>query len=69
MIRAIGVVTQEPYLFHATIRDNIRYARPDATDEEVQAAARAAYIHEFVDALPHRYETIVVERGYRLSGG
>ena len=67
--RAIGVVTQEPYLFHATIRDNIRYARPDATDEEVQAAARAAYIHEFVDALPHRYETIVGERGYRLSGG
>jgi ATP-binding cassette subfamily B protein len=67
--RAIGVVTQEPYLFHATIRDNIRYARPDATDDEVQAAARAAYIHEFVDALPHRYDTIVGERGYRLSGG
>jgi ATP-binding cassette subfamily B protein len=66
---AIAVVTQEPYLFHASIRDNIRYARPDATDDEVQAAARAAYIHEFVDALPRSYETIVGERGYRLSGG
>jgi ATP-binding cassette subfamily B protein len=66
---AIAVVTQEPYLFHASIRDNIRYARPDATDDEVHAAARAAYIHEFVDALPRGYETIVGERGYRLSGG
>jgi ATP-binding cassette subfamily B protein len=66
---AIGVVTQEPYLFHATIEDNIRYARPDATDEEVREAERAAYIHEFVDALPHGYGTIVGERGYRLSGG
>jgi ATP-binding cassette subfamily B protein len=66
---AIGVVTQEPYLFHATIRDNVRYARPEATDEEVHAAARAAYIHEFVDGLPHGYDTIVGERGYRLSGG
>ncbi len=65
----IGMVTQEPYLFHATIRDNIRYARPDATDDEVQDAARAAYIHEFVDALPYGYDTIVGERGYRLSGG
>ena len=67
--RAIGVVTQEPYLFHASIRDNIRYARPDATDDEVHAAARAAYIHEFVDGLPQGYDTIVGERGYRLSGG
>ncbi len=67
--QAIGVVTQEPYLFHASIRDNIRYARPDATDDEVHAAARAAYIHEFVDALPRGYDTIVGERGYRLSGG
>jgi len=66
---AIGVVTQEPYLFHASIRDNVRYARPEATDDEVQAAARAAYIHEFVDGLPHGYDTIVGERGYRLSGG
>ncbi|TAK60549.1 MAG: ATP-binding cassette domain-containing protein, partial [Dehalococcoidia bacterium] len=67
--RAIGVVTQEPYLFHASIRDNIRYARPDASDDEVHDAARAAYIHEFVDGLPHGYDTIVGERGYRLSGG
>jgi ATP-binding cassette subfamily B protein len=66
---AIAVVTQEPYLFHASIRDNIRYARPDATNDEVHEAARAAYIHEFVDALPRGYETIVGERGYRLSGG
>ena len=66
---AIGVVTQEPYLFHASIRDNIRYARPEATDDEVHAAARAAYIHEFVDGLPRGYDTIVGERGYRLSGG
>ncbi|HEY7801937.1 MAG TPA: ABC transporter ATP-binding protein [Dehalococcoidia bacterium] len=66
---AIGVVTQEPYLFHATIRDNIRYARPDASDDDVRRAAHAAYIDEFVDALPYGYETIVGERGYRLSGG
>ncbi len=66
---AIGIVTQEPYLFHASIRDNVRYARPDATDDEVHHAARAAYIHEFVDGLPHGYDTIVGERGYRLSGG
>jgi ATP-binding cassette subfamily B protein len=67
--RAIGVVTQEPYLFHATIKENIQYARPDATDEQIQAAARAAYIDEFVTGLPHGYDTIVGERGYRLSGG
>ena len=60
---AIGVVTQEPYLFHATIRDNIRYARPDASDDDVRRAAHAAYIDEFVDALPYGYETIVGERG------
>lgn len=67
--RAIGVVTQEPYLFHATIRENIAYAKPDASDAEIEHAARAAYIHEFVDALPHGYDTVVGERGYRLSGG
>ena len=67
--RAIGVVTQEPYLFHASIRDNIRYARPDAADEDVRRAAHAAYIDEFVESLPHGYDTIVGERGYRLSGG
>jgi ATP-binding cassette subfamily B protein len=67
--RAIGVVTQEPYLFHASIRENIRYGKPDASDDEIAAAARAAHIHEFVDALPRGYDTIVGERGYRLSGG
>ena len=66
---AIGVVTQEPYLFHATIADNIRYAKPDATDDEVREAARAAYIDEFVSELSYGYDTIVGERGYRLSGG
>ena len=66
---AIGVVTQEPYLFHATIADNIRYAKPDASDEQVREAARAAYIDEFVSELPYGYDTIVGERGYRLSGG
>jgi ATP-binding cassette subfamily B protein len=67
--RAVGVVTQEPYLFHASIRDNIRYAKPDATDDEVARAARAAYIDDFIRGLPYGYDTIVGERGYRLSGG
>lgn len=65
----IGIVTQETYLFHASILENLRYARPDATPEEVEEAARAAQIHDFIDALPDRYATIVGERGYRLSGG
>ncbi len=65
----IGVVTQEPYLFHDTIAANLRYARPDAGDEDVKRAARAANIHEFVAALPRGYDTVVGERGYRLSGG
>ncbi|MGZ3588721.1 MAG: ABC transporter ATP-binding protein [Candidatus Limnocylindrales bacterium] len=67
--RLIGVVTQEAYLFHASIRDNLRYARPDATDAELEAAARAAAIHERVTELPAGYDTIVGERGYKLSGG
>jgi ATP-binding cassette subfamily B protein len=66
---AIGVVTQDPYLFHASIRDNIRYAKPDASDDEVRRAAAAAYIDEFVSELPDGYDTVVGERGYRLSGG
>lgn len=66
---AIGMVNQEPFLFHSTIRDNLRYARPDATDDEIEAAARAANIHDFIAALPYGYGTIVGERGYRLSGG
>jgi ATP-binding cassette subfamily B protein len=65
----IGVVTQETYLFHATVLENLRYAKPDATQEEVEAAARAAAIHDRVLELPEGYDTIVGERGYKLSGG
>jgi ATP-binding cassette subfamily B protein len=65
----IGMVTQETYLFHDTIRVNLLYAREDANQTEVEAAARAANIHDFVLGLPNGYETIVGERGYRLSGG
>lgn len=66
---AIGVVTQETYLFHDTIEANLRYARPDATREELEAAAEAANIAELISALPAGFETVVGERGYRLSGG
>ena len=66
---AVGVVTQEPYLFHDTIANNIRYAKPQATDEEIRDAARIANIDEFIMGLPLGYETKVGERGYRLSGG
>jgi ATP-binding cassette subfamily B protein len=65
----IGMVTQETYLFHDTIRANLLYARPDAAQSELEAACRAAYIHAFIAGLPQGYETIVGERGYRLSGG
>jgi ATP-binding cassette subfamily B protein len=67
--RSIGIVNQEPYLFHTSLRDNLRYARPDATDEEVEAAARAANIHDFIVGLPDGYDSLVGDRGYRLSGG
>jgi ATP-binding cassette subfamily B protein len=66
---AVGVVTQETYLFHDTIRTNLTYAHPDALPAEVEAAARAANIHQFIIDLPDGYDTIVGERGYRLSGG
>ena len=66
---AVGVVSQETYLFHATVRENLRFAKPDATDEEVEEAARAAQIHELIASLPDGYETVVGERGYRFSGG
>jgi len=66
---AIGMVTQETYLFHDTIRTNLLYAKVDARQDEVESAARAANIHEFIMDLPERYDTIVGERGYRLSGG
>ncbi len=65
----IGMVTQETYLFHDTIRMNLQYAKANATQEEIENATRAANIHDFVMGLPDRYETIVGERGYRLSGG
>ena len=66
---AIGMVTQETYLFHDTIRTNLTYAKMDATQSEFEAAAQAANIHQFIMDLPDRYDTIVGERGYRLSGG
>jgi ATP-binding cassette subfamily B protein len=65
----IGMVTQETYLFHDTIRANLLYAKPDATQEELEAACRTANIHDFIAGLPDGYGTIVGERGYRLSGG
>ena len=65
----VGVVSQETYLFHATVRENLRFARPTATDEEIEEAARAAQIHELIATLPDGYETMVGERGYRFSGG
>jgi ATP-binding cassette subfamily B protein len=67
--RVIGVVTQETYLFHDTILANLRYARPEATMDEIESAARAAAIHERIGELPEGYETVVGERGYKLSGG
>src|ERR1700761_4080429 len=66
---AVGVVTQESYLFGGTVADNLRYGRPDATDEEVAQAARSAFIHDRILALPDGYDTVVGERGYRFSGG
>ena len=65
----VGVVSQETYLLHGTVRDNLRYARPDATDADIEAAARAARIHDLVAALPDGYDTMVGSRGHRFSGG
>ena len=65
----VGVVSQETYLFHASVRENLRFARPSAGDEEIEGAARAAQIHELIATLPDGYETMVGERGYRFSGG
>jgi ATP-binding cassette subfamily B protein len=67
--RAVGVVSQETYLFHGTVRENLRFARPDATDAELEDAARAARIHDHLTSLPEGYDTVVGERGYRFSGG
>jgi ATP-binding cassette subfamily B protein len=65
----VGVVAQETYLLHSSVAENLRFARPDATDEELVAAARAAQVHELIAGLPDGYDTIVGERGYRFSGG
>jgi ATP-binding cassette subfamily B protein len=65
----VGVVSQETYLFHESVRENLRFAKPDATDEEIEAAAKAARIHDMIAALPEGYDTVVGERGYRFSGG
>ena len=69
LIANIGIVSQETYLFHATIAENLRYAKPDASDAELISAARAANIHDTIVSFPDAYDTLVGERGYRLSGG
>jgi ATP-binding cassette subfamily B protein len=65
----VATVTQEPFLFHTSLKENLLYAKPDASDDEVHAACRAAHIHDVITALPEGYDTVVGERGYRLSGG
>ena len=65
----VGVVSQETYLFHASVRENLRFAQPDATDEQIEDAARTARIHDLIASLPDGYDTVVGERGYRFSGG
>jgi ATP-binding cassette subfamily B protein len=69
LAQTVGVVSQETYLFHASVRENLRFACPDASDEEIEEAAKTAHIHELITTLPDGYETIVGERGYRFSGG
>ncbi|MDJ0334315.1 ABC transporter ATP-binding protein [Salinibacterium sp. G-O1] len=69
LVRNIGIVSQETYLFHATIGENLRYAKPDATQEELESAARGANIHDTIVSFADGYDTVVGERGYRLSGG
>jgi ABC-type multidrug transport system fused ATPase/permease subunit len=67
--REIGVIAQDPFLFSATVRENIAFGRPDATDEDVERAARLAQASEFIETLPEGYETVIGERGITLSGG
>ncbi|WP_018543003.1 MULTISPECIES: ABC transporter ATP-binding protein [unclassified Streptomyces] len=69
LARAVGVVSQETYLFHASVAENLRFAKPDASDEELERAARIAQIHDHIAALPEGYDTVVGERGHRFSGG
>ena len=66
---SIGTVSQESYLFHESLRANLQYGSTGATDAEIERAARAANIHDFIEGLPYGYDTVVGERGYRLSGG
>jgi ATP-binding cassette subfamily B protein len=69
LARTVGVVSQETYLFHSSVRENLRFACPEASDDEIEDAARTAHIHELISSLPDGYDTIVGERGYRFSGG
>jgi ATP-binding cassette subfamily B protein len=69
LARIVGVVSQETYLLHTTIRENLRLAKPDATDAEIEDAARAAQVHDLISALPDGYDTVVGARGHRFSGG
>jgi ATP-binding cassette subfamily B protein len=69
LAQTVGVVSQETYLFHASVRENLRFACPDASDEQIEDAARTAHIHDLISSLPDGYDTIVGERGYRFSGG
>lgn len=69
LTRIVGVVGQDTYLLHATVRENLRHARPDATDAEIEAAARAAQVHDLIVSLPEGYDTVVGSRGHRFSGG
>jgi ATP-binding cassette, subfamily B, bacterial len=69
LARIVGIVSQETYLLHTTVRENLRYANPDATDAEIEAAARAARIHDLLASLPDGYDTVVGSRGHRFSGG
>ena len=69
LMQHVGVVTQEPFLFHTSLRENLLYANPEASEEDLTKAAKAAQIHDFIEGLPEKYETVVGERGFRLSGG
>jgi ATP-binding cassette, subfamily B, bacterial len=69
LARIVGVVSQETYLLHTSVRENLRHVRPDATDAEIEAAARAAQIHDLIETLPEGYDTLVGSHGHRFSGG
>jgi ATP-binding cassette, subfamily B, bacterial len=69
LAQTVGVVSQETYLFHASVLENLRFARPDASDQQIEEAAKSAHIHDLIASLPEGYDTIVGERGYRFSGG